>query len=115
MAQAGAGGEPASVRFDTVTFWIFFVAAWAIWRLLPFRAAKFGTLLSSLFFYAWWRPEYLVLILASTIVDFRASLCIEASESQRRRNAWLLASMAMKKMAGITVRARVACVSGILA
>lgn len=81
------------MRFDTVTFWAFFAVAWAIWRLLPFGLAKLGTLATSLLFYAWWRPEYLLLILASTLVDHRAGLAIHASSNPRVRNLWLLASL----------------------
>jgi alginate O-acetyltransferase complex protein AlgI len=81
------------MRFDTVTFWAFFAVAWALWRLLPFRAAKGSALLASLVFYAWWRPEYLLLILASTLVDYRAGLGIAGSARRRTRNGWLLLSL----------------------
>lgn len=81
------------MRFDTVTFWLFFVVAWAVWRFLPFRAAKAGTLIASLVFYAWWRPEYLLLIFASTVVDYHAGRRIHASDRRGVRNRWLLLSL----------------------
>ncbi|MFN0244701.1 MAG: MBOAT family O-acyltransferase [Planctomycetota bacterium] len=82
------------VRFDTVTFWLFFPLAWAVWRLLPLRAAKAGTLALSLVFYAWWRPEYVVLIWLSSYVDYRIAGFIHAAHDERVRQRWLTVSLA---------------------
>ncbi len=83
------------MRFDTVSFWLFFVVAWCAWRFLPLRGAKLATLVSSLVFYAWWRPEYLVLLSFSAIVDYVATARIHASNSRRTRNAWLAAALTL--------------------
>jgi alginate O-acetyltransferase complex protein AlgI len=81
------------VHFDTVTFWLFFPVAWAVWRLLPLPAAKLGTLALSLLFYAWWRPEYVLLIALSSYVDYRIAGFIAASHVERTRNRWLTVSL----------------------
>jgi len=81
------------MRFDSVVFLAFFVVAWSVWRLLPLRAAKFGTLALSLAFYGWWRWEYLALILFSAVVDYWAAARIDASEDKATRMRWLLVSL----------------------
>jgi len=83
------------VQFDTVTFWLFFAVAWAVWRFLPLRAAKAGTLALSLLFYAWWRPEYLVLIWLSSFADYRLARRIHATDDTRARNRWLSLSLVL--------------------
>ena len=81
------------MRFDSVTFFVFFAAAWAVWRLLPLRWAKSGTLLASLVFYGWWRWEYLLLIVASCSTDYWISLRMAAAETQASRRRWLVATL----------------------
>jgi len=81
------------MRFDTVTFWLFFAVAWSVWRFAPFAAAKRAALLLSLLFYGWWNPWYLLLIVASTVVDFVASGRIHACRAPSTRRAWLLLSL----------------------
>lgn len=61
-------------------------------------------LLSSLVFYAWHIPEYLLVLLASTVIDFVAARAIgriddeprrtEATSSVTRRRRWLVLSLA---------------------
>ena len=90
-----AAGPPPRVRFDTVSFWLFFVVAWSAWRFLPLRGAKLATLALSLFFYAWWRPEYLGLLGFSALVDYFAAARIHESNSRRARNTWLAAALTL--------------------
>src|SRR6185295_13365264 len=65
-------------------------------------------LVTSYFFYAWWNPVYLLLIVATTIVDFYAVRQIETSP---RRKLWLglslasnLGALAFFKYAGFFAR-----------
>ncbi len=81
------------MRFDSVSFLALFLIAWAVWRLLPLRSAKAGTLLLSLVFYGWWRWEYLLLIVFSAGIDYYAANRIEASTDARARWRWLLLSL----------------------
>ncbi len=81
------------MRFDTVTFWLFFVVSWATWRYLPFAWAKTSALVASLIFYGWWNPAYLILLAAPTLIDWQAGLHISRSQSPRVRRAWLLFSL----------------------
>ena len=81
------------MAFDTVTFWLFFVFAFAAWRWLPFAFAKAVALGFSLLFYAWWSPWYLPLIVLSAAVDYRAGAKIHAATEPRVRRNWLLLSI----------------------
>ena len=81
------------MSFDSVTFWIFFAVAWAIWRFLPFGMAKTATVGTSLLFYGWWNPWFIGLIVFSAVVDYQAGGKIHSSDEARTRRAWLLVSL----------------------
>jgi alginate O-acetyltransferase complex protein AlgI len=88
-----AHGPRPTMRFDSVTFWLFFAVAWAVWRLLPLRAAKGTTLAASLLFYGWWRPEYLLLILFSASFDYYVARRIATSANSTVKKRWMLATL----------------------
>jgi len=50
-------------------------------------------LVASYTFYAWWNPTYLLLIVASTALDFVAGRQLQASTSARSRKRWLMLSL----------------------
>jgi alginate O-acetyltransferase complex protein AlgI len=52
-------------------------------------------LVSSYFFYGWWRPEYMLLMLFSTMVDFFAGLWLGKDLPDRKRRWILFVSIAM--------------------
>ena len=81
------------VSFDTTTFWLFFAVAWAVWRFVPFGAAKSLTLCLSLFFYAWWNPWFVLLIASSAVIDYVAGGRIHAAPDGATRRAWLVLSL----------------------
>ena len=81
------------MRFDTVTFWLFFPVVWVLWRLLPFGAAKSLTLLASLGFYAWWKPQYVLLIFGSALVDYHVGARIFAASNRKMAKRWLVLSL----------------------
>ncbi len=47
----------------------------------------------SYLFYAWWRPDFVLLMLFSTFVDWQCSLRMEAHKERRRRTPWLIVSL----------------------
>src|SRR5579862_6237216 len=51
--------------------------------------------LASWFFYAWWNWKFLPLMLSTTSVDYIAALAIHRTEVARRRNLWLIGSLAV--------------------
>lgn len=83
------------MSFDSVTFWLFFAVAWGVWRFAPFGVAKTLTCLLSLCFYAWWRLEYVPLILFSAIVDYQVGGRLVQESIPWRRRAWLIVSLTL--------------------
>jgi alginate O-acetyltransferase complex protein AlgI len=75
--------------FNSLHFIWFFVAVYALYRMLPHRGQNWLLLVSSYYFYAAWDWRFLGLLAASTIVDFSCGLLLQRSESPRRRR-WLL-------------------------
>ena len=57
------------------------------WRWLVIVAASYG-------FYAAWRIEFGLLLLASTVIDYAAALGMEGARTKRRRGLWLGLSLA---------------------
>jgi D-alanyl-lipoteichoic acid acyltransferase DltB (MBOAT superfamily) len=78
--------------FHSVDFLVFFAIVFPVYLLL--RKTRFMNpwlLASSYFFYAWWNPAYLLLIVGTTIVDF---LVVRRMESSPRKGVWLAVSLA---------------------
>jgi len=78
--------------FTTPDFAVFFVVVVGLHYALPTGRRWALLLAASYTFYAWWRPAYSLLILASTLVDYTAGLRMARAEG-RRRTAWLLVSL----------------------
>jgi len=79
------------VLFHTWIFFVFFVAAYAVY--LPLRRTRFfphWLLAASYAFYAWWNPLYLLLIVYSTALDF---FVVRAMDGGGRRKLWLACSV----------------------
>ena len=56
--------------FNSFGFLLFFPCVFLLYYALPFRFRKFLLLASSWYFYMCWKPEFIVLILFSTAVDY---------------------------------------------
>jgi D-alanyl-lipoteichoic acid acyltransferase DltB (MBOAT superfamily) len=79
--------------FNSFAFFVFFPLVSAAYFLLPHRMRWLLLLVASYMFYMWWRPEYAVLLLISTVVDFTAARRIHDSTDQRVRIRWLRLSI----------------------
>jgi alginate O-acetyltransferase complex protein AlgI len=83
------------VTFNSLTFLAFFAVVLALhYAPLPWRAKKVNLLVASYLFYAAWNPPFVLLLWISTAVDWWAARRIAGSDSDARRRAWLLASLA---------------------
>lgn len=80
------------MRFDSAEFLVFFAGVLLLHRLLPWRRALLVA--TSWLFYASWNPPFLLLLLASTALDYRVALALEATERPARRRALLGLSLA---------------------
>ncbi len=79
--------------FNSIEFLIFFPVVACAYFLIPHRFRWALLLVASYLFYASWRAEYLVLILASTVVDFLAGLMMAKYPTREGRGKFLAASL----------------------
>lgn len=79
--------------FNTVEYWLFFFAVVAIFYSLPFRIGKIFLLVASYIFYMRWDARFVVLILASTVIDYTLGRLLESPDVKRRKQL-LLVSLA---------------------
>ncbi|MBC7499919.1 MAG: MBOAT family protein, partial [Herminiimonas sp.] len=67
--------------------------------LTPWRAKSALILLFSYVFYAWWRPDFLALLMGVTILTYGFALAIEGSTEATRRHRILTAGVALNLLA----------------
>lgn len=75
------------MQFNSIEFLCFFPIVFLVFYILPCKVRKVWLLLSSYFFYMFWNPKYIVLIVFSTLVTFFMAKLIEKSDSKK---AWLI-------------------------
>ena len=84
--------------FNSLTFLVFFAVLLVLHR-LPFSwtTKKVNLLIASYVFYAAWNPPFILLLWASTIVDWFIARGIYASRDKSRahRRSWLVISVAV--------------------
>src|SRR6185295_5576981 len=73
-----------SVIFHSLDFVIFFIATVAIYWQLPRRGQNLLLLIASYFFYGYVHPWFLILIAASTIVDYATARGMEQWPERKR-------------------------------
>jgi D-alanyl-lipoteichoic acid acyltransferase DltB (MBOAT superfamily) len=81
------------MQFNSVEYGVFLALAATVYFLIPYRWRWLLLLISSYIFYASWKPQYLVLIWASTIVDYCAGIVMGRTESRRSRAMALAGSL----------------------
>ena len=84
------------MNFNSGAFLLFLPAVVGLYWLLPHKARKYALLAASWFFYMYWNPLLILLLLASTAVDYCCGLGMERwRESRGLRKALLLCSVFM--------------------
>ena len=83
------------MNFNSLAFLIYLPVVVAVNWLLPFRWRKYWLLAASYFFYGYWNPVFLLLLLFSTAVDYLCGLGLERYQDKRVRRTLLLTSIAM--------------------
>ena len=58
------------MNFNSGAFLIFLPVSVGVYWLLPFRFRKYWLLAASWFFYMYWNPLLILLLLASTVIDY---------------------------------------------
>ena len=65
----------------------------AAYYLMPARGKNTLLTLASYVFYGWWRPDYIILMLVSTLVDFVCARAMGPVGDGRPRRRWLVLSL----------------------
>jgi D-alanyl-lipoteichoic acid acyltransferase DltB (MBOAT superfamily) len=79
--------------FHSFEYLVFFGAVLAIYWQLPRRAQNLFIVAASYLFYGWEHPWFLILLIASTLVDFSCAIAMERYPAKRR--LFLLVSIGM--------------------
>ncbi|MBZ5526242.1 MAG: MBOAT family protein [Acidobacteriia bacterium] len=82
--------------FNSLTFVVFFAIVLLLHSLpLSWSVKKLNLLVASYLFYAAWNPPFILLLWASTIVDFLVARQIHRQVTHGRRKAWLIVSLVL--------------------
>jgi alginate O-acetyltransferase complex protein AlgI len=79
--------------FNSLTYLAFLVIAVTLYWVLPIKKRWLLLLCASLIFYAFWRIEFVFLIVFSAFVDFYVSLRIFDASTPRNRKIWLVVAL----------------------
>ena len=80
--------------FNTLPFMIFFPVVTLVYYLLPFKWRWCWLLAASSFFYMWFKPIYILILLATIVIDYSAARMIERTREQPRKcKGWLVTSI----------------------
>src|SRR5579863_7703282 len=80
--------------FDSFQFAVFFPLVCGLFWALPLRWRWLLLLVSSYYFYMCWRPEYAIVLVVITAIDFSVGLALARATRPNARFAILLASLA---------------------
>ena len=70
--------------FNSLSFLIFFPVVTILYFLLPYRSRILMLLLASCFFYMFFKPIYILILLFTIVLDYYAGILIENAEGPRR-------------------------------
>jgi alginate O-acetyltransferase complex protein AlgI len=90
------------VLFNTATFFVFFAVVLALYRALPWRQQNYMLLAASYVFYGWWDWRFLLLLAASTTLDWYLGLVIERSR-ERKDHAAAKRAVAVSVVANLAI------------
>lgn len=80
--------------FNSIPFLIFFaILLGLLFRVRGNTSRKLILLIASYIFYMWWNPAFILLIIASTVIDFFVGKRLALAESPTRRKLLLTTSM----------------------
>ena len=79
--------------FNSFQFLLFLPIAVTVYFLTPHRWRWATTLLLSYYFYMCWKPAFVLLIIASTVIDYLVGIGLDRTDSVRRRRILLGTSL----------------------
>jgi alginate O-acetyltransferase complex protein AlgI len=81
------------MQFDSPIFFCFLILVVLVYWKLPFRGQNYFTLAASYLFYGWWDWRFLLLMIASTTIDFFIARAIQKASVQSYRKRLLILSL----------------------
>ena len=82
--------------FSSITFLYYFLPiVFIVYFIVPKSWKNVVLLLSSLFFYAWGEPKYVILMLISIVCGYLFGLLIERHRGKPLAKAWMILSIAV--------------------
>jgi len=79
--------------FNSFEFLVFLPVVVILYFILPHKFRWVLLLIASYYFYMAWNAKYIILIIASTLVDYFASLQMEKQETRSKRRVFLILSL----------------------
>jgi len=79
--------------FNSFQFLIFLPIVVFCYFAMPFKCRKWFLLISSYYFYMCWKPEYIILIIVSTLIDYFAGIQIAKQSTRWGRKKFLILSL----------------------
>lgn len=79
--------------FNSISFMIFFPIVVFIFFIVPYRFRWIFLLAASYYFYMSWKPQYIVLIIVSTLIDYFAGRMMGRTDDRKKRRKYLLLSI----------------------
>jgi alginate O-acetyltransferase complex protein AlgI len=81
------------VIFNSVTYLVLLLLVLPVYWSLPLRGRQWLIVAASLTFYGFWKPEFILVMLASASTDFFVGLRMASSRSERTKRRWLFLSL----------------------
>lgn len=79
--------------FNSVSFLIFFPVVTLLFFLLPHKFRWFLLLSASCFFYMFFKPEYILILAFTIVIDYFAGIWLEGEPDKKRRKKYLILSL----------------------
>src|ERR1035438_7362126 len=79
--------------FNSLSFLIFFPVVTLLFFLLPHRFRWFLLLSASCFFYMYYKPEYILILAFTIVIDYYAGILLENEPDKSRRKKYLVMSI----------------------
>lgn len=81
------------MQFNSIHFIVFFIIVLTIYFSISYKYRWVLLLFSSYYFYMCWKPEYVFLIIFSTIIDYYCAIKMGDNNNRKKRKPYLLISI----------------------
>lgn len=79
--------------FNSYQFLYFFIAVTTLYFVLPYKVRWILLLSASCFFYMFFKPEYILILAFTIVIDYYAGILIEQQNEKRKKKKYLIASL----------------------